>query len=326
MRSLFLFTTFLLICSLSYSQEIAGKVLDSKTQEPISGASVYIDGTSKGVITDFDGNFKFNYPEHVKSALIIRMLGYERKRFAKPLESDLKIIKLVQKENELDAVIINPDPWSRKKKERYFKDYFLGTASIANDCKILNLDKVRLRFNPSTGLLTANCNEPIQIKNKHLGYLISYDLLDFELQFEKKTLNADPGITLVNNAQSLETFHVIEAYYLGSSFFQELSTKTSKLKKYYKRRAALYRVSELRFFRILAKNQLKENGYSLYYEKFPVRIEDHIRVRQLKNFSHVVFRHEKYPLRDVKNNRSVIYLTGKQIIMDNMEIIFQVEQ
>ncbi|MGJ8683301.1 MAG: carboxypeptidase-like regulatory domain-containing protein [Nonlabens sp.] len=316
MKSFYLFSVILFFCSVSFAQELQGKVLDSKTQEPISGASVYIDGTSQGVITDLDGVFKFNYPDNVNSALVIRMLGYQTLRFKNPQEADLSIIKLIQKADELDPVIINPDPWSRKKKERYFKEYFLGTSRFSSDCKILNLDQVRLRFNPSTGLLTAKCKVPIQIKNKYLGYLITYDLLDFELEFEKQILKAGPGIILPNNAETQESYHLKEAYYLGSSFFQELSDKESKLKKYKKRRAALYEVSELRFFRILAQNKLKESGYSLYYNKFPVKIKDHVRVRQLKDFSIVNFRNEKYPIIDAHKNRSDIYLTGDAIIID----------
>lgn len=298
------------------AQILKGRVVDSLTQEVISGASVYIDGTSKGVITDLDGNFRFDYPENVKSALVIRMMGYKTIRFSKPLEADLSKIALVQKADELDPVMINPDPWSRKKKEQYFKKYFLGTSTIAADCKILNLDDVKMRFNPVTGLMTARCNKPIMVRNKHLGYLISYDLIDFELQFEKRILRPGPGIILPDNASVLESFHLEEAYFLGSSFFQELSNKPSRRKKYVRRRNNLYKVSELRFFRALATDQLQDKGYVLYYDKFAVDIKDHIRVKQLKTYSVIGFRHDQYPIIDAKNNRTDIYLSGEQIIVD----------
>lgn len=314
----FFFTimSFLLFSLCTHAQVLKGKVVDSKTGEPVVSASVYIDGTSTGVITDFDGKFTLNYPETVKSALIVRILGYEPARFPKPLKANLNLVKLVQKADQLDAVILNPDPWSRKKKERYFKDYFLGTSSISNSCKILNLDKVRLRFNPATGLMTARCNEPILIENKHLGYLITYDLQDFELIFEKLILKSGPLITLPNNAATQESLRLKEAYYLGSSYFQELSDKPSKLKRYYKRRDKLYLVSDLRFFRVLSRNQLRENGYALYYEKFAVDNTKHIRVKQFVDFTSVSFRHKEYAVLDKDKNRTDIYLTGNKIIID----------
>lgn len=154
------------------------------------------------------------------------------------------------------------------------------------------------------------------VRNKHLGYLISYDLIDFELQFEKRILRPGPGIILPDNASVLESFHLEEAYFLGSSFFQELSNKPSRRKKYVRRRNNLYKVSELRFFRALATDQLRDKGYVLYYDKFAVDIKDHIRVKQLKTYSVIGFRHDQYPIIDAKNNRTDIYLSGEQIIVD----------
>jgi hypothetical protein len=43
----------------SAQQEVSGNVVD-KTGEPIIGATVMEKGTSNGVITDIDGNFKIN--------------------------------------------------------------------------------------------------------------------------------------------------------------------------------------------------------------------------------------------------------------------------
>ncbi|KEZ92160.1 carboxypeptidase-like regulatory domain-containing protein [Nonlabens ulvanivorans] len=316
MRLFFLVISIFFFHHYCNAQVLKGKVVDSLTQEAVSGVSVYIDGTSKCVITDLDGNFKFNYPDNVKSALVIRMMGYKTIRFSNPLEADLSRVALAQKADELDPVMINPDPWSRKKKEQYFKKYFLGTSAIAADCKILNLDDVKMRFNPVTGLMTARCNKPIMVRNKHLGYLISYDLIDFELQFEKRVLRAGPGIVLPNDVPILESFHLKEAYYLGSSFFQELSDKPSRRRKYLSRRNDLYKVSELRFFRALASDQLQDKGYVLFYDKFAVSVENHIRVKQFETYSVVGFRHDKYPIMDSKNNRTDIYLTGEQIIVD----------
>ena len=50
---LFLFSSEVLAQSLS----ISGKVIDKNSQEPVIGASVLIEGTSNGTITDLDGNF-----------------------------------------------------------------------------------------------------------------------------------------------------------------------------------------------------------------------------------------------------------------------------
>ena len=49
---LFLFSTFI------YAQQsISGVVVDAETDEPLFGVTVLVEGTAKGVVSDFDGNF-----------------------------------------------------------------------------------------------------------------------------------------------------------------------------------------------------------------------------------------------------------------------------
>ncbi|MGI6572492.1 MAG: TonB-dependent receptor domain-containing protein [Fermentimonas sp.] len=80
----FLLSIIPLILSLSFSAGlfgqsgiIKGKVIDSKTDEPLIGASVMIEGTTMGVATDLDGNFAIrNVPpgEHTLIASYVACL------------------------------------------------------------------------------------------------------------------------------------------------------------------------------------------------------------------------------------------------------------
>ena len=68
---LFLFSPMVTAQSLS----ISGKVIDKNSQEPVIGASVLIEGTSNGTITDLDGNFMLsNVPS--KGNLVVSYIGY----------------------------------------------------------------------------------------------------------------------------------------------------------------------------------------------------------------------------------------------------------
>lgn len=297
-------------------QKLQGTVVDAATREPISGASVYIDGTSKGVITDLDGNFIFNYPEGVSSSLVVRMLGYQSVKFQDPLNANLDLIKLIQNVDELDAAVLELDPWSREKKEQFFKKYFIGNSKFSQDVEILNLDKVRLRFNPSTALLTARCKEPILIRNNYLGYKISYDLLDFELTFNKQNTDSLPDGIRVKNATQKEFFNLREAFYSGSSFFQELPTdKKSVLRRYKRRREELYKVGEMRFYKAIYNRQLKEQGYKLFEKDWKVSVSDHLRIYNFGDLKKVRFRNEKYSLLDDKGNQTELYLNGETILI-----------
>ena len=54
-----LFLFFVICLSFSFTQAyiISGKVLDSKTDEPLSNVNIYIENSDFGTITDIDGLF-----------------------------------------------------------------------------------------------------------------------------------------------------------------------------------------------------------------------------------------------------------------------------
>lgn len=68
---------------------VSGTVKDAKTGEPILGASILEKGTSKGVITNYDGTFIISVP--AKSTLIVRYLGYQTVEVPASAKSNLVI-------------------------------------------------------------------------------------------------------------------------------------------------------------------------------------------------------------------------------------------
>ena len=55
---------------------LKGKVIDAADGYPIIGASVVLDGTKLGAITDADGNFELKIPKK-KCDIVISCIGYE---------------------------------------------------------------------------------------------------------------------------------------------------------------------------------------------------------------------------------------------------------
>ena len=67
---------------------IAGTVIDKTTQEPLTGATIQISGTSIGIITDLDGNFTLPNITPGNYQLSIKFMGYT------PIElKDVKVLK-----------------------------------------------------------------------------------------------------------------------------------------------------------------------------------------------------------------------------------------
>ena len=71
----------LLFCFInSFGQNsIRGVLTDETTGEPIIGATIYVEGTSDGAISDYDGTFQVNTEKPVPFTLIISYLGYDDK-------------------------------------------------------------------------------------------------------------------------------------------------------------------------------------------------------------------------------------------------------
>ena len=73
---------------------VRGMVIDAEDKEPVIGASVVIDGTDKGVVTNIDGQFALKVPSD--TSLVISSIGYNTKkvRVGSLLSSDNNVIML----------------------------------------------------------------------------------------------------------------------------------------------------------------------------------------------------------------------------------------
>ena len=69
-------------------------VIGSDDKEPVIGASVLIDGTNKGVVTNVDGQFALKLPPD--TSLVISYIGYKTKKVhvSSLLHSDDNVIVL----------------------------------------------------------------------------------------------------------------------------------------------------------------------------------------------------------------------------------------
>lgn len=67
----------ILLSASCYATEIRGTVVDSKTKEPLIGATVQVAGTNLGTATDIDGNFVVNVEG--EKELIIKYVSYRDK-------------------------------------------------------------------------------------------------------------------------------------------------------------------------------------------------------------------------------------------------------
>ena len=101
------FVSFLLLCSLStFAQKtIHGTVVD-KANQPIPGVTVFIESSTKGTITDLDGNFSLTTEQKLPIILNINLLGFKTEEIH-VYEANVPIhITLTEDINFLDEVVV----------------------------------------------------------------------------------------------------------------------------------------------------------------------------------------------------------------------------
>ena len=85
---------------------VRGMVIGSDNKEPVIGASVVIDGTKKGVVTNIDGQFALKLSPD--TSLVISYIGYKTKKVhvSSLLHSDNNVIVLEEdREAMLDGIV-----------------------------------------------------------------------------------------------------------------------------------------------------------------------------------------------------------------------------
>lgn len=107
MKRLILFMVCLLSLNTLYAQEtigVRGKITDASTQELLIGASVQIKGTTRGTLTDADGNFALTDVAS-NATLIVNYLGYQSREIPVNNQAVLNI-QLSSSTNELEQVVV----------------------------------------------------------------------------------------------------------------------------------------------------------------------------------------------------------------------------
>lgn len=237
----------LLLCTmpcLVFGQStLSGVVLDRQSGEPMPFATVYLNGTTKGTITNNDGLFELNGVKF-PTTLVFSFVGYKTQVLE--LDRDPGALKIWMDTNDGLPEVTITDYGEREKYMEYFKTMFLGDDRWGRRATILNEDAIM--FDDSgTGengtLFRAWAGEPIIIDLPLLGYQLYADLVNFSvLRIDGKAI----------------------CDILGYYFYKPYSPENGRQNaKYEKNRASAYYNSNRHFLRSFYENRLAENGYLL---------------------------------------------------------------
>jgi hypothetical protein len=250
--SVYLIFQFVIISFLSAQTiTIEGVVRNGKTKETLPFATVFINQTTKGSITDSNGHYSIRNLSIGTVELVCTYVGFKAFSVKIEIKSESNIqqnINLTPEVLELKKVEVtatHDEVWNAQLKK--FNKIFLGLGQNSKGCKILNPWNIEFKEEKIEGNIrfTATSAQPIEIENMALGYHITFYLKRFE--------SDDEGYTIG-----------------GSSKFKELNTNDSALAKLWtNNRAKTFLGSSRHLMNALKGHRSKEEGFDLYFKATP---------------------------------------------------------
>jgi len=104
------------VCETCCQTTLKGLITESATNDPIIGANVFIQGTSEGTITDWDGTFSFETTAPFPLEIEVSYIGFETKVMT--LSDNSRIdLTLSEEANLLSEIVVKGSRISDKQKE-----------------------------------------------------------------------------------------------------------------------------------------------------------------------------------------------------------------
>lgn len=246
------FAAFIAVClttlqlSAQSGTTLSGIVVDSARNQPISGASVFLNGTLKGTVSGPDGRFTIDNIHRGTYQLIVTCIGYEM--LATNIRGDFlptrMTVVLRHQPTELQAAIVEPylkDGWERY--GRLFMENFIGTVHNAAKCHLRNRSALRFYLSPKTNRLSVIALEPLIIDNDALGYTLEFRLVRFLYDSSNQVMS-----------------------YSGYPLFHQMRTnRISRRLKWVDNRQAAYYGSKMHFMRTIGggDSALARSGFTI---------------------------------------------------------------
>ncbi|WP_300726417.1 TonB-dependent receptor [uncultured Bacteroides sp.] len=106
-RRIMLLTPMAVAAVSAHAFSVKGVVLDQVTKEPLIGATIQVEGTSTGAITDIDGRFEINHLKGQECNLIIQYVSYKTQKInIRKNQKEELVIALAPDNQQLDEVTV----------------------------------------------------------------------------------------------------------------------------------------------------------------------------------------------------------------------------
>lgn len=234
---------FVAVATYAQTGSVKGRVIDAKTFKPLAFATVYLNQTTIGAVTNDKGDFDIKNIPPGMFDLVVTYLGYQQYQSRITVTEETPVtmsIKMVASATNLNQVLVKAkrdDKWNDLYDK--FQKQFFGVSPYTSECKILNPWVLEFTED-SNGILSAKASLPIEIENLGLGYTITCTLKEFQ---------AGASVYKIS----------------GTYRFTEAATTDQTLGElWHSRRQEVYRGSPRHLFKSIIEHRVVEEGFDLY--------------------------------------------------------------
>jgi hypothetical protein len=234
-----------LLCALSAAAQVtvSGTVRDSLTRRPLPFASVFLANTTRGATTDAQGHYALTGVPAGRYELAATYLGYQLRQrpIAVAQQAEVFDVALPPAAQQLAEVVVRPNPHRAADYQR-FLELFLGTSTVAKQCRVRNPDAVQIDYDAERNVLTASAPQALKVDNPALGYQLTF----YDLAFQANFANEDMTVTSLSHLA-----------------FRELPGGAARQRRWAANRQRAYAGSLLHFLRSVHTNQVTAAGFEV---------------------------------------------------------------
>ncbi|PSL00471.1 carboxypeptidase-like regulatory domain-containing protein [Cecembia rubra] len=217
-----------------------GRVVDAETFQPVEFATVFINNSTFGDITDRNGVFEIPIPSG-NYELVISFMGYQTFIFpfsTQEIRASYQF-RILQETIDLEeAKVVDKRDKEWYKNLKIFEEKFLGNSINGKKSKILNPEVLILDSESYENRLVARGKDILEIQNPNLGYTIKFVLESFFHDFKSNLTQ-----------------------YVGQGYFFEENIPKRRKAKVEEQRKRAFEGSITHFVRALYHDKLEDEGY-----------------------------------------------------------------
>jgi hypothetical protein len=265
---IFIFLLGTVLSSRAQTFSINGKVTDLSNGIALVKATVYINNSTKGTVTDENGFFILPGLSAGTYELIVSFVGY------KPHITTIQInssdytadFKLETKQKELREVLIISNA-TRENYMQLLKQNLIGFTYDAGKCVIRNPEVIEFVKGKYKNDIMAVADQELEIENPVLGYTIYFKMMD--VFFNTKSN---------------------ESHFFGYARFVDLMGQSGINKKWLRNRRNVYMGSSQHFIRSLARKELHKEGFLISIDEGNINTkkESNITIQSIGEYPSVI--------------------------------------